>query len=145
MKTSNHPPSNWVQEHTKSYIESNGEDGHIWNEVPTLLLTTTGRRTGRLITTPLIYGKDGSRYFIVASRGGSHDHPNWYLNLNVHPTVEVQVLASKFQAEARTARNDEKWHLWSIMARIWPAYDDYQSRTTRLIPVVILEPTTTSV
>lgn len=144
MKASNQPP-NWVQEHTNRYIESNGEDGHIWNQVPTLLLTTTGRHTGRLITTPLIYGKDDNRYFVVASRGGSHDHPNWYLNLDAQPTVKVQVLASKFDAKAHTATNNEKSHIWSIMTKIWPAYDDYQSKTTRIIPIVILEPITSSV
>ena len=139
MTTSSERPTNWVQDHVSRYLQSNGEDGHIWNGVPALLLTTTGRRSGRSITTPLIYGQDGDRYLIVASRGGAPHHPNWYLNLGERPEVEVQVLADRFPARARTATPDEKPALWAIMTAIWPAYDDYQSRTARVIPLVILE------
>ena len=107
--------------------------------MPTLLLTTTGRRTGEPYTTPLIYGTDGDRYLVVASRGGTHQHPQWYRNLLAHPEVAVQVKAERFRARARTARPEEKPALWQRMASIWPAYDEYQARTRRDIPVVILE------
>ncbi len=139
MATSRQRPGNWIQDHLERYLETNGEDGHIWNGLPTLLLTTTGRRTGRSITTPLIYGRSGDRYLVVASRGGAPHHPQWYLNLVEHPEVGVQVLADRFQAVARAAAPDDKPALWSIMTSIFPAYDEYQSRTTREIPVVILD------
>ena len=132
-------PPGWQAAHAKRYIETNGEDGHIWEGVPTLLLTTTGRRTGKSYITPLIYGEDSGRYLIVASRGGAPEHPQWYQNLVANPDVEVQVRADRFRARARTATPEEKPALWKLMARIWPAYNDYQTRTTREIPVVILE------
>ena len=130
---------NWVADHIRRYRESNGEDGHIWNGVPTLLLTTIGRRTGKPRTTPLIYGKDDTRYLIVASRGGAAHHPSWYLNLVETPTVQVQVGAEQFEASARRANSTEKPPLWTTMAAIWPAYNDYQNKTQREIPIVILE------
>ena len=139
MTTPSERPDNWVQDHVRRYLQSNGEDGHEWNGVQTLLLTTTGRHSGKSFTTPLIYGQDGDRYLIVASRGGAPHHPNWYLNLDKQPEIEVQVLADRFQARARAASPDEKPALWAIMAAIWPAYDEYQTRTTREIPVVIIE------
>ena len=140
MPISSERPSNWVQDHLHSYLRTNGEDGHIWSGVPTLLLTTTGRNSGKPYTTPLIYGRDGARYLIVASRGGAPQHPGWYRNLAKHPNVEVQVLADRFPAHAQTATPDEKSALWGIMTAIWPGYDEYQTRTTREIPVVVLEP-----
>ncbi len=129
----------WQEEHARRYIASNGEDGHIWNGVPTLLLTTTGRRSGEPRLTPLIYGKDGDRYLIVASRGGSPRHPQWYRNLVEQPEVQVQVGAERFKARARTANATEKPALWRRMTSIWPGYDEYQTKTSREIPVVILE------
>ncbi len=131
----------WVSEHIRRYLDSNGEDGHIWNGVPTLLLTTTGRRTGKARTTPLIYGKveDEETYVIVASRGGAEHHPSWFLNLVETPSVQLRVGPDVFQATARTAGPDEKPALWHMMAEIWPQYNDYQAKTDRVIPVVILE------
>jgi deazaflavin-dependent oxidoreductase (nitroreductase family) len=130
----------WVLDHIRRYVETDGEDGHIWNDVPTLLLTTTGRKSGRLIVTPLIYGRDGDRYLVVASKGGHDHHPEWYLNLTSKPEVQVQVAAERFAARARTAEPREKKRLWDLMAQIWPDYNEYQTRTSREIPVVILEP-----
>ena len=129
----------WIEEHLRRYKETNGEEGHIWRGVPTLLLTTTGRRTGEPYMTPLIYGEDDGRYIIVASRGGADAHPQWYRNLVAQPEVGVQVKADRFRARARTASAEEKPRLWQLMAQIWPAYNDYQARTSREIPVVILE------
>ena len=129
----------WIADHLKRYLETDGEDGHIWRGVPTLLLTTTGRKSGEPLQLPLIYGKDGDRYLVVASKGGAPGHPAWYLNLVDNPSVEVQVAADRFVATARTATADEKPALWKTMAEIWPAYDEYQERTQRDIPVVILE------
>ena len=129
----------WQQEHARRYRETNGEDGHIWNGVPTLLLTTTGKVSGEARTTPLIYGKDGDRYLVVASRGGAPKNPQWYRNLVADPEIEVQVMADKFKARARPATSEEKPRLWQLMAEIWPAYNDYQGRTQRSIPVVVIE------
>jgi deazaflavin-dependent oxidoreductase (nitroreductase family) len=129
----------WQLEHIKRYLESDGADGHIWQGVPTLLLTTTGRKSRKLYTTPLIYGQNGDRYLIVGSRGGAEHHPEWYLNLVAQPEVGLQVAADKFKARARAAEGEEKARLWKIMAAIWPSYDDYQAKTKRDIPLVILE------
>ncbi len=132
----------WVSEHIQRYLTSNGQDGHIWNGVPTLLLTTTGRRSGEPRTTPLIYGKSGEQpiYIVVASRGGARHHPSWYLNLVDTPEVRLQVGGDCLDATARTASDEEKPELWNLMAEIWPAYNDYQAKTQRIIPVVVLEP-----
>jgi deazaflavin-dependent oxidoreductase (nitroreductase family) len=132
-------PQGWVAEHVQRYIETNGEDGHIWKGVPTLILTTLGRRSGKLRRLALIYGQDGDRYVVVASKGGAEKHPEWYLNLLDHPEVQVQVLADRFRAKARTATPEEHKALWPHMAEIWPDYNKYQKKTDRQIPLVILE------
>ena len=133
-------PKGWVRDHIKGYVESNGKVGHLWRGVHTLLLTTRGRKTGKLHRTALIYGQDGKNYLIVASNGGAPKHPNWYQNLVLNPKVEIQVGADKYTANARTASKEEKPRLWKIMAEIFPNYLDYQAKTTREIPVVIIEP-----
>src|SRR6201990_430728 len=89
-------------EHVRRYQETDGEVGYEWNGAPILLLTTTGRTTGNQRTVPLIYGPDGHRCIVVGSKGGAHDHPNWYKNLVANPTVDVQVKGDKFRASART-------------------------------------------
>ena len=128
------------EEHVRRYRETGGEVGHIWKRgSKILLLTTTGRRSGEPTTTPLIYERDGDRYVIVASKGGAPDHPGWYRNLVATPDVEVQVLDEVFPARARVAEGEERERLWELAARQWPAYDDYQAKTDRLIPVVVLE------
>ncbi len=129
----------WITDHLKRYLATDGADGHIWNGVPTLLLTTTGRSSGTKQQLPLIYGRDGDRYLIVASRGGAPDHPGWYKNLVAKPEVSLQVAAERFSARALSATGDERARLWQGMTRIWPAYDEYQAKTSRQIPVVVLE------
>jgi deazaflavin-dependent oxidoreductase (nitroreductase family) len=133
------PPGDWQREHLTRYVETGGEEGHLWNGVPTLLLTTTGRRTGQARRTPLIYGRDGDRYLVVASAGGNPQPPAWYRNLVADRRVTVQVLDDEFEAVARTASAEEKPALWRVMTAIWPAYDEYQTKTDREIPVVVLE------
>jgi deazaflavin-dependent oxidoreductase (nitroreductase family) len=132
-------PQGWVAEHVHRYIETNGEDGHIWKGAPTLILTVLGRRSGKPRRLALIYGQDGDRYIVVASKGGADTHPEWYLNLRDNPEVQVQVLADRFRAKARTATPAEHQALWPRMAAIWPDYNKYQTRTDRAIPIVILE------
>ncbi|GAA3721791.1 nitroreductase family deazaflavin-dependent oxidoreductase [Spinactinospora alkalitolerans] len=123
----------------RKYRETGGEVGHDWQGVSTLLLTTTGRRSGRERTTPLIYRRDGADHVIVASAGGQPGHPAWYHNLSTDPEVTVQVKDDRFPARARTATEEEKARLWPRMAEVWPDYDEYQTKTDRPIPVVILE------
>jgi deazaflavin-dependent oxidoreductase (nitroreductase family) len=126
--------------HVKVYRETDGEQGYLWNGAPILLLTTTGRKSGELRTSALIFGRDGDDLLLVASQGGAPTHPNWYHNLSANPDVEVQVQGDVFRATARTANDDEKARLWSIMTDVWPNYDAYQERTDRAIPVVVLTP-----
>lgn len=132
-------PKGWVARHIERYVESDGKKGHRWSGVDTLLLTTRGRKTGKLRRTALIYGRDGDRYLVVASSGGARRHPSWYLNLSENPEVDVQVGAERFTARARTASAKDRARLWRSMAAIWPDYDTYQRKTDREIPVVILE------
>jgi deazaflavin-dependent oxidoreductase (nitroreductase family) len=132
-------PMGWVADHVREYAATDGQKGHLWMGAPTLLLTTRGRKSGKLRRTALIYGRDGDRYVIVASKGGFPSHPLWYLNLSETPEVDVQVEGDKFKATARTASPAEKPGLWDVMVSIWPAYNDYQAKTTRDIPVVVLE------
>jgi deazaflavin-dependent oxidoreductase (nitroreductase family) len=135
------PPEGWRRDHIRKYVASDGAEGYLWHGIaPTLLLTTRGRRSGTARRNGLIYGQDGDRYLVVASKGGSEKHPDWYRNLTANPRVRVQVKGDKFAARARTATPDEKAKLWPIMTKIWPDYDKYQTRTGRDIPVVILEP-----
>jgi deazaflavin-dependent oxidoreductase (nitroreductase family) len=134
-------PVSWVAEHTQRYLESGGEDGHEWRPgVPTLLLTTTGRKSGVQRRTALIYGRDTADYVVVASKGGAPEHPAWYLNLQANPEVEIQVLDKVVPATAHTAQGAERERLWALMREVWPAYDEYQTRTDREIPVVVLTP-----
>jgi deazaflavin-dependent oxidoreductase (nitroreductase family) len=129
------------QEHVDRYRETDGAEGHDWRGAQTLLLTTTGRRSGEPRTMPLIYAPYGEDAYTVvaAAKGGWDAHPAWYLNLTEEPKVEVQVKADRFKAHARTADAEEKPGIWKTMASEWPAYDDYQRSTGREIPVVVLE------
>jgi deazaflavin-dependent oxidoreductase (nitroreductase family) len=129
----------WVAEHTRRYVASDGADGHMWRGVPTLVLTTRGRRSGRLRRNALIYGNDGSAFVVVASYGGSPTNPAWYSNLEADPDVTVQVGADKFAARARSATGPERERLWSAMVAVWPDYESYRHKTDRVIPVVLLE------
>ena len=136
-------PTGWVKSHIKDYVETDGKKGHRWRGYPTLLLTTRGRKSGKLRRTALIYGQDKGRYLVVASNGGAAKHPLWYFNLLDHPEVEIQVGADKFKARARAANSREKPRLWRLMNEVYPTYDTYQERASkakRVIPVIILEP-----
>lgn len=130
-------------EHIARYVASNGEDGHMWRGVPCLLITTIGNKSGRSIRQALIYGRTSdaadASYVIVASRGGSDNHPSWYLNLSANPVVTLQVGADVFQAKARTSEGEERAGLWERLAAIWPDYNNYQAKTDRQIPVVVLD------
>jgi proline iminopeptidase len=128
------------EEHVRRYRATDGEEGYIWREGSTiLLLTTKGRNTGNESTTPLIFGLDGDNPVIVASQGGAPEHPGWYRNLAKSPEVGVQIKGERFRARARDAQGEERERLWRAMNEIWPHYDEYQTKTKREIPVVVLE------
>jgi deazaflavin-dependent oxidoreductase (nitroreductase family) len=138
----------WIKNHLSRYLATNGEDGYFWDAsigggkglVPTLLLTTVGRKSGRVLTMPLIFGRAGPDYVVVASKGGAPEHPAWYLNLEANPEVQVQVKAEKFTARAHTAQGAERAALWAKMVEIYGPYAQYQTKTDRQIPVVVLKP-----
>ncbi|GAA4224563.1 deazaflavin-dependent oxidoreductase (nitroreductase family) [Streptosporangium album] len=127
------------KEHVDRYRATDGAEGHEWQGTTALILTTTGRKSGEQRDTPLIYQRHGDDYLVVASKGGADAPPSWYLNLQTNPEVEVQVLGDRFRARARVATSEEKPELWPIMAAAWPAYDEYQTKTDRDIPVIVLE------
>ncbi|MBV8523954.1 MAG: nitroreductase family deazaflavin-dependent oxidoreductase [Acetobacteraceae bacterium] len=139
----------WMQEHASRYLSSGGTEGHMYTisppgysemTVPSLLLTTTGRKSGEKFIFPLFYGKDGKSYIVVASKGGAPEHPGWYRNLLANSDVEIQVGTEKSKARARTATGEERKRLWKKAVEFWPPYADYQKKTEREIPVVVLEP-----
>lgn len=131
-------PTDWVARHIRSYVETDGTDGHLYLGFPTLLLTTRGRKSGKLRRTPLIYGRDGDRYLLVGSNGGAPRHPAWYLNVVADPEVTVQVGAEVFTARARTATGEERRALWPLVTAVFPRYDTYQEQTERELPLVVI-------
>jgi deazaflavin-dependent oxidoreductase (nitroreductase family) len=139
----------WIKDHLSRYLATDGADGYLWDAslgggeglVPTLLLTTVGRKSGRELMLPLIFGRSGANYVVVASKGGAPTHPAWYLNLQANPEVRVQVKAEKFTARAHTADREERAALWPQMVGIYAPYAQYQTKTDRQIPVVVLTPT----
>jgi deazaflavin-dependent oxidoreductase (nitroreductase family) len=139
----------WMVEHANLYLASGGTDGHLFKRTvpglgeitaPALLLTATGRKSGDKFIFPLFYGTDGGSYFVIASKGGAPQHPGWYRNILANPDVEVQVGTKKVKARARTAEGEERLRLWKKALEFWPPYADYQLKTERQIPVVVLDP-----
>jgi deazaflavin-dependent oxidoreductase (nitroreductase family) len=127
------------QHHVRVYRETGGEHGYHWRGTTILLLTTTGRGSGQERTTPLIHRTDNGNWVVVASKGGAPDHPDWYKNLQASPEAKIQVKGDVIPVRARTAEGEERERLWSLMAEQWPAYNDYQRKTSRQIPVVVFE------
>jgi deazaflavin-dependent oxidoreductase (nitroreductase family) len=127
-------------EHIARYRETDGEVGYEWNGVTTLLLTTTGRKSGLPRTSALIFGRDGDDYLVVASTGGAPKHPSWYLNLLARPRASIQVKAAHIPVVARPASDEERPRLWRTVVGYWPNYEAYQTRTDRVIPIVVLTP-----
>jgi len=128
-------------EHVRSYLETDGEVGYRWKEdSPIAILFTTGRTTGEQRTNPLIFGRDGDNVVLVASKGGAPEHPGWYRNLRRNPEAEIQIMGDRWAVRARDAEGDERERLWALMNGLWPHYAEYQQKTDREIPVVVLEP-----
>src|SRR5262245_21717616 len=127
-------------EHVRQYEATGGKVGHDWNGTTCLILHTTGRKSGETRKYPLIYGRDGDNYVLVASKGGAPGDPGWYKNLVAHPDVRIQVRDKVLSVRARTGTPADKRRVWPIMTKQWPDYDKYQAGTKRDIPVVLLSP-----
>jgi deazaflavin-dependent oxidoreductase (nitroreductase family) len=142
----------WMKDHVDRYLSSGGTDGHMYTiirpgspeiAVPSLLLTTTGRKSGEKYLFPLFYGEAGRSYFVIASKGGAPEHPGWYRNILANPEVDVQVGTKKLHAHARTATGEERSRLWDQAVAFFPPYADYKIKAgDREIPVVVLDPVT---
>ena len=130
----------WVAEQTRTYLASGGTEGHESNGLYTLVLATTGRKTGVPRRNMLIYGTSGDDYVVVASKGGADEHPAWFFNLQADPSVGVQVGTRRFTARARVATPAERESLWPQMVAIFPLYAEYAEKTDRVIPIVLLTP-----
>jgi deazaflavin-dependent oxidoreductase (nitroreductase family) len=133
-------PIAWVRQHISRYVETDGRDGHYLQGLPTLVLTTTGRRSGVPRRTGATYGRRGGDYIVIASDGGSPVHPQWYLNLLADPRVEVQVGADRFAANARVAAGEERRRLWHDMVALSPLFAELQARTAREFPIIVIHP-----
>jgi deazaflavin-dependent oxidoreductase (nitroreductase family) len=140
----------WVQNHLKAYLDSDGADGHLvdysvmgagYANTPTLLLKTIGRRSGKESIAPLIYGRWKGDFVIVGSKGGAPENPAWYFNLMAHPRARFQAAREKFNATAHEAQEPERSRIWEYMVVLFPTYADYQRATPRNIPIVLLTPT----
>lgn len=127
-------------EHVRVYRETGGERGYHWRGTTILLLSTVGRVSGELRTTPLIQRVDGERWVVVASKGGAPAHPSWFENLQSNPEATIEVMDKQVPVRATVAEGEERARLWSLMSEVWPAYDSYQAKTDREIPVVVLTP-----
>ncbi|MEV6619800.1 nitroreductase family deazaflavin-dependent oxidoreductase [Amycolatopsis sp. NPDC051106] len=130
----------WVAEQTRTYLDSGGTEGHESNGLYTLILATTGRKTGVPRRTCLIYGTAGDDLVVVASKAGADEDPAWFKNLQANPSVGVQVGTRRLTARARVATPAERGPLWTQMAKIFPLYDEYAQKTDREIPIVLLTP-----
>lgn len=140
--------SDWIAEHVTQYLATNGENGHFIDVsavggkeggTATLLLRTVGRKSGNTSIVPLIYGKFGDEYAIIASKGGSPAHPAWFLNMEAGCPVAAQVGSDKFEASWRLVEGEERQKVWDGMADAYPPYTDYAAATDRNIPVVLLK------
>jgi len=126
--------------HVEQYLETNGEDGFHWRGTETLILFSKGRKTQEERTHALIFRTWGDdAYLVVASKGGAEQPPAWFLNLEADPTAQIQIKDQRFDVRARVATDEEKPDMWARMTEVWPDYDEYQKKTSRPIPVVVLE------
>ena len=149
MSESNTPAElpGWITDHVKLYLED-PDKAHMWDSapvggpgvLPTLLLTTTGRKSGQPRMLPLLYRKVDAGFVVIASKGGAPTHPAWYLNILDNRNCEIRVGRDQYCVMARASEGDERAELWELMAELYPPYNDYQAATDREIPVVVLEP-----
>ncbi|MEX2326526.1 MAG: nitroreductase family deazaflavin-dependent oxidoreductase [Pseudomonadales bacterium] len=137
----------WIADHVELYL-NDPEKAHMWDAslgggtgmIPTLLLIMTGRKSGEIKMLPLIYKKIDGNFVVIASKGGAPSHPAWYLNIMANPDCEIRVGKDSYKVRAREAQGAERERLWNELVEIYAPYTDYQTRTDRRIPVVVLEP-----
>ncbi len=132
-------PNDFNQQLIEEYRANDGKVTGIFAGRPLLLLTTTGAKSGKPRTSPLVYTTENDDIVIIASKGGAPTHPDWYHNLRANPTVTVELGADQFEARARIAEGEERERLYAQQAEMMPAFADYQRNSTREIPVVVLE------
>jgi deazaflavin-dependent oxidoreductase (nitroreductase family) len=151
MATNNIPKAvvDHIASHRKAYLSSGGAQGHILDGRSmggpylgtNLLLKFHGRKSGKTFITPLSYGIFGGEVVIVASKGGSPEHPNWNLNLREAPSVEFQLATQAFRGTWREPQGAEREKVWDFITGYYPFYAKYQASTSRIIPVVLIQPT----
>jgi deazaflavin-dependent oxidoreductase (nitroreductase family) len=133
-------PTGWVAEQVELYEGSGGTDGTTLRDMPVIIVTNRGRKTGAIRKTPLMRVADGSSYVLVASRGGAPTNPLWYYNLKADPNVEVRDRTEVYSMRVREVDDaDEKRRLWKLAVEAYPPYQDYQEKTDRAIPVFVAE------
>lgn len=136
----------WIADHIQLYL-TDPEKAHFWDAslgggkgmITTLLLITRGAKTGKERMLPLIYKQIDGNFVIVASKGGAPSHPGWFRNLQAHPDCEIKVGSNDYKVHARVAQGEERERLWKEMVDLYAPYTDYQERTDREIPIVVLE------
>jgi deazaflavin-dependent oxidoreductase (nitroreductase family) len=148
--TATTPPGmfDWQEQHLHRYLQSGGTEGHLYDfgpingegYQPICLIKHVGRKTGRRLILPLIYGMIAGEIVIVASKGGAPTHPAWYLNIAAVSEIEVQIAAQAFSASWREPGDAERQRVWDQMVAIYPPYAEYQQSTERLIPLVMMKP-----
>ena len=123
----------------EQFRSNNGKVTGVFENAPLVLLTTTGAKSGQQRTSPVVYTRDGEDLVVIASKGGAPAHPHWYLNLVANPEVTVELPGETYRAHARIAEGEERNRLYRAQADLMPNFDDYQRKTDREIPVVVLE------
>ena len=133
--------SKWVRDQVELYEKSNGTEGNTVSHFPVMIVTNLGRKSGAIRKTPLITVKDGHRYVLIASQGGSPKHPNWYYNLRANPTVKIQDGSTIYDMKVtEIIESKERKRLWDIAVKTYSHYQDYQNRTERMIPIFLAVP-----
>lgn len=136
-------PQRWVADQVERYEKSGGTDGLTLRDtgLPVIIVTNRGQKTGAIRKTPVMRVKDGNNYILVASKGGAPEHPQWYFNLKADPHVEIRDKTEVYNMRVREVVDaDERNRLWKLAVQAYPPYQEYQTKTSRLIPVFIAEP-----
>jgi deazaflavin-dependent oxidoreductase (nitroreductase family) len=131
----------WVRDQVELYESSGGTQGTTLRDMPVVLVTSVGAKSGKVRKTPLMRVEHEGRYALVASQGGAPTHPVWYYNLKADPHVELRDATSSWDMTAREASGDERAEWWERAVAAYPDYADYQRKTDREIPVFVLERT----
>jgi deazaflavin-dependent oxidoreductase (nitroreductase family) len=132
--------NDWNRRMIEEFRANAGRVGGMWEGRPLLLLTTTGAKSGQRRTNPVMYLREGDRLFVFASKAGAPTHPDWYHNLLAHPDVTVEIDDQTYDAVAKPVTGEERDRIYTMWAERYPQFREYQEKTTRMIPVIELEP-----